>query len=146
VEIERWDEAIHNSIVRERLMATLSGAFAVVAALLAAVGLYGLLAYAVTRRTPELALRMAMGATRGGVLRLVLGEASMLIAAGVVCGTIAAALAARWTSSLLYGIEPFDPLTFVAAPLGLLAVGLAAGAMPARRATQVDPAMALREE
>jgi predicted permease len=146
VELELWEEAIRNSIVRERLMATLSGAFAAVAAVLAAVGLYGLLAYAVARRTPELGLRIAMGATRAGVLRLVLGEATVLIAVGVVCGTAIAALAARWTASLLYGIEPSDPVVFVLAPLGLLTVGLAACAIPARRATRVDPAVALRNE
>jgi predicted permease len=146
VALELWEEAIRNSIVRERLMATLSGAFAAVAAVLAAVGLYGLLAYAVARRTPELGLRIAMGATRGGVLRLVLGEAAVLVAVGVVCGTAIAALAARWTASLLYGIEPSDPLVFVLAPLGLLTVGLAACAIPARRATRVDPAVALRNE
>jgi putative ABC transport system permease protein len=87
-----------------------------------------------------------MGATRAGVLRLVLGEAAMLIGVGVVCGTIVAALAARWTASLLYGIQPSDPVTFVVAPLGLLTVGLAACAIPARRATRVDPAVALRDE
>jgi putative ABC transport system permease protein len=87
-----------------------------------------------------------MGATRAGVLRLVLGEATVLIAVGVVCGTAIAALAARWTASLLYGIEPSDPVVFVLAPLGLLTVGLAACAIPARRATRVDPAVALRNE
>ena len=101
VELELWEEAIRNSIVRERLMAILSGAFAAVAAVLAAVGLYGLLAYAVARRRPELGLRIAMGATRANILQLVLGEAAVLIAVGVVCGTIVAALAARSTASLL---------------------------------------------
>jgi predicted permease len=141
-----WGEAIDRSVVRERLMAALSAAFGIVAAVLAAVGLYGLMSYTVMRRTQEIGLRLAIGASRRSVLTLVLGEAAGLVVVGVVVGGVLAALAARSTASLLYGLDPGDPASFALAPLGLLLVGLLAASLPARRASRVDPAIALRDE
>ncbi len=141
-----WEEAIRRSLVRERLMALLSGAFAVLAVVLAAVGLFGLMSYSVARRTNEIGLRLALGATRADVRRLVATDGLRLLAWGVVAGTAVAVFAARSTAALLYGLEPSDPLTFAAAALVLLAVGLVAGLLPAERAARVDPAVALRAE
>ncbi len=146
VEFTVWDDAIRNSMVRERLMAALAAAFGLLAAVLASVGLYGLLSYSVTRRRPEIGLRVALGAPRSAVLRLVLAEAVRLIAVGLVVGTVLAALAARWSASLLFGLTPWDGPTFVAALVLLVLVGAAAACLPARRAARIDPAVALRDE
>jgi predicted permease len=146
VEFTVWDEAIRNSLVRERLMAALAAAFALVAAVLASVGLYGLMSYAVIRRRQEIGLRLAMGASRRAVLRLVLEDAMRLVMVGVVAGTALAAIAARWSGSLLYGLKPWDTGTFLSAAALLAAVGVAASCLPARRAVRIDPASALRDE
>jgi predicted permease len=126
-------------------MLLLSG-FAVLAVLLAAVGLYGLLSYVVSRRSREIGVRMALGADRTAVLRMVLQDGARLTVAGVVIGTVASAIAARALGRLLYGIGPTDPVTFAAVGVLLAIVALVASYVPASRATRVDPVVALRTE
>jgi predicted permease len=129
-----------------RASAWLAGGSAGLALLLSAVGLYGVIAYSVSRRTREIGVRMALGARRKDVLRLVLGEGARLALMGLSIGTIASLLAARWMSSLLFGVEPADRLTFVTVAVVLSLVALAACYIPARRAMRVDPMIALRHE
>ena len=138
--------SIQNSLLRERLLASLSVAFGVLAALLAAIGLYGVMSYTVARRANEIGIRIAMGAARRDVVRMVLGEASWLVATGVVAGTALALGAARFARTLLFGLEPTDATTVALAIGTLTLVGLVAGSVPARRAARVDPAIALRDE
>jgi predicted permease len=146
VEFTVWDEAIRHSVVRERLMATLAAAFGLVAAVLASVGLYGLMSYNVTRRRQEIGLRVAIGASRRVVLRLVLEDALRLVVVGILVGTALAAVAARWSASLLYGLNPWDAATFLSAAVLLTIVGVGAALLPARRAARIAPAAALRDE
>jgi ABC-type antimicrobial peptide transport system permease subunit len=122
------------------------GIFAASALLLAMIGIYGVMAYTVTQRTQEIGIRMALGAARWDVLRLISGAGLGLVACGLVVGLTAAIALTRWIDSLLYGIQPSDPLTFSAAALALLAVALFASLMPALRATRIAPARALRDE
>jgi putative ABC transport system permease protein len=126
-------------------MLLLSG-FAVLAVVLAAVGLYGLLSYVVSRRSREIGVRVALGAGRGTVLRMVLGDGVRLTLVGILIGAAGSALGARALGRLLYGIGPSDPVTFVAVAILLLAVALLASYVPAARATHVDPMVALRTE
>jgi putative ABC transport system permease protein len=126
-------------------MLLLSG-FALLAVLLAAVGLYGLLSYAVSRRSQEIGVRVALGAGRGTVLRMVLGDGVRLTLVGIVIGAAGGVFAARALGRLLYGIGPTDPVTFVAVAVLLVAVALLASYVPAARATRVDPVVALRTE
>ncbi|MGA8029494.1 MAG: ABC transporter permease [Bryobacteraceae bacterium] len=137
---------IRESLLRERLMATLSGFFGALAALLATVGLYGVVSYMVARRRNEIGIRMALGANRTNILKLVMREAGLLLAAGLVAGTALATAIARTASSLLYGLKPTDPasIAFGVVLLGLIA--LAASFLPALRASRVEPMAALREE
>jgi ABC-type antimicrobial peptide transport system permease subunit len=123
-----------------------SAAFGILAALLAAVGLYGLLAYTVAHRTSEIGLRVAIGAGRGDITRLVLGESARLVIIGVVAGMALGGWLTRWTASLLFGLQPWDAMTFSLAPVALLIIGLGAAFVPARRAASIDPATALRTE
>jgi len=137
---------IEDSILRERLMATLSAFFGLLAVLLATVGLYGVVAYSVARRTHEIGIRLALGANGGKIARMILRETLALVAIGVGAGVVLALAAARLTTALLFGLRPHDPLTLAAA-VGLLgAVALLASLLPARRAARVDPMVALREE
>ena len=129
-----------------RMAATLTSLFGAVALLLVAIGLYGLLAYAVAQRTREIGIRMALGAQASDVLRLVLREGVSLIGAGLLLGLAAAFAATRLIEAFLYGVSAHDPLTFVVVALLLLAVALLACWIPARRATRVDPIIALRCE
>jgi len=129
-----------------RTQLTLVGAFAGLALLLASVGLYGVLSYEVTQRTPEIGVRMALGAGRGDVIRSVLGRALLLTAAGTALGLAGALALTRLLASALYGVEPFDPTTFATVPVVVVAVALMATAVPARRAAGVDPLRALRAE
>jgi predicted permease len=146
VEFRIVNNSLRDSLLRERLMASLSGAFGLLAAVLAAVGLYGVMSYTVARRANEIGIRMAMGAGRRDVIRMILGETGWLIAIGVVCGTAMALAAARFARTLLFGLEPTD-LTTIAIAIALLGtIGLVAGLVPARRASRVDPAIALRDE
>ncbi len=139
-------ELVDQSLIQERLITVLSSFFGAVAALLASIGLYGIMAYAVARRTNEIGIRMALGAQKGDVIRLVLQETLLLVLSGIVLGVPAALAAARLVSSRLFGLTPADPLTITAATLLLLAVAVLAGYLPARRASRVDPMVALRYE
>jgi predicted permease len=139
-------EHISRSLAQQRLVARLASFFGLLALSLACVGLYGVLSYAVARRTNEIGIRMALGARRGDVIWLVSREALALVVAGVVTGLLASLAATRTASTLLYGLEPDDPPTIAAATLLLLAVAALAGYLPARRAARVDPMAALRDE
>lgn len=137
---------VDDSLSQERLVALLSGFFGVLALLLAGLGLYGVTAYSVSRRRAELGIRMALGSAPAGVLRLVLARVAALVAVGVVSGALLAWGLSRLVASLLYGLSPQDPLTFAGGATLLVAVGVAAGWIPARRASRIDPATVLREE
>jgi putative ABC transport system permease protein len=113
---------------------------------MSAVGLYGVMSYLVTLRTQEIGVRMALGARRSDVLRLIAGRAVVLAAAGAAAGTLAALALARWLASLLYGIGALDPAAFTLAPLLLALAAAAAAGVPAWRASRVDPMSALRRE
>jgi ABC-type antimicrobial peptide transport system permease subunit len=131
---------------QEILFARLSGFFGVVALLLAGVGLYGLTAYMVVRRTGEFGVRMALGARPRQVLSLVLRESLALVTAGIVLGLAAAYAASGVVASMLFGLSAADPVTYGVVPLILVAVALVASLVPARRATRVNPVVALRAE
>jgi putative ABC transport system permease protein len=137
---------LESSLISERMMATVASAFGVLALGLAAVGLYGLLAYWVNRRTHEIGIRVALGALRGQVVRLVLGDAVRMLALGTLIGIPAAWLLARSMASLLWGLEASDVPTFAGAVALLVAAGLLAAWIPARRAARVNPVVALRAE
>ncbi|HXV86045.1 MAG TPA: FtsX-like permease family protein, partial [Gemmatimonadales bacterium] len=138
-------DQVNAALVQERLVAMLSGFFGVLALLLAGVGLYGITAYSVNRRRGELGIRMALGAAPGSVVHLVLGRVGTLVGLGVALGGAASWFAAPLVRALLYGLEPRDPTTLLAAAGTLIAVGLLAGWMPARRAAVIDPVETLRE-
>jgi ABC-type antimicrobial peptide transport system permease subunit len=135
---------------RERLVASLSSIFGLVALVLAAVGLYGLMAFAAVQRTGEMGLRMALGAERGTVVRMVLGEAMVLVGLGLAIGIPAALIAGRLASSqlsgLLFGLSATDAATLSGAALLLAAVAALAAYLPAQRAARVDPMVALRTD
>jgi ABC-type antimicrobial peptide transport system permease subunit len=133
-------------VSRERLVAVLAFSFGALTLLLAALGLYGVLSYGVARRTQEIGVRMALGAKRWEVLGMVLGQSARLAIAGLALGLIAAAASARYISGLLFGVEPFDPATFIVVLATFAIVTMLAAYVPARRATAVDPVIALRSE
>ena len=138
--------SLQQSLAYRRFITGLLGAFALPAVVLAALGIFGVVAYLVTQRSREIGIRMALGAQRGNVLALVLAEAMRLTGVGVLLGTLGAIATTRWLSSELYEISATDPLTFVLAALTLVGVGLCATAIPARRATAIDPARTLQSE
>jgi len=140
------DHLLARSFAGRQFSLALLAAFAVVALLLAAVGIHGVMAYAVSRRTREIGLRMALGARTEDVLRLVLGQAMMVTVIGVAAGTGGALALRQLVSSMLYGVTPGDPATFAAVAVLLATVALAAAYAPARKAARVDPAVALRSE
>ncbi|HEU4628479.1 MAG TPA: ABC transporter permease [Gemmatimonadaceae bacterium] len=142
--VETLDATLAGTMAPQRFNALLLGGFAVLAVLLAAVGLYGLLSYGVTQRARELSVRVALGATRGEVIRLVLGRSLRLLVIGTALGLAGSLALTRVLASLLFGVQPTDPLTFGAVTLLLLAVALLASYLPARRAARADPARALR--
>jgi ABC-type antimicrobial peptide transport system permease subunit len=137
---------IAESLQRDRLMAVLAGTFGVLAAVLAAIGLYGVIAYMVARRQNEIGVRMALGADRASVIRLVLREAMMLLAAGLGIGIALALWAGQAAAKLLFGLKPNDAATFAASALLLAISAAGAGYIPARRASAMDPMDALRVE
>jgi ABC-type antimicrobial peptide transport system permease subunit len=145
-EVETLTTQIAASLQRERLLATLSSGFGLLALLLSCLGLYGILSYAVARRTNEIGVRMALGADRRDVLWLVLSDALRLVLIGAALGVPAALAASRLVASQLFGISAADPGAIVEATLALLAVAAVACYLPARRATRVDPLVALRCE
>jgi predicted permease len=140
------EQQIAESIGTERLFAGLVSAFGVVAALLAAIGLYGVMAYAVARRTVEIGIRLALGARRATVQWLILRQSLWMVALGLAIGIPAALGLTRFVQAKLYGVQPTDPVSFVAAALAITAVGAVAAWIPARRAARVDPIQALRNE
>jgi predicted lysophospholipase L1 biosynthesis ABC-type transport system permease subunit len=137
---------IDRSLAKERLIARILTAFAMLALLLASVGLYGVLGYFVTRRTHEIGIRLALGATRANILRSVLRESWTLVAIGVAIGIPAALVVTRVLSTLLFGVTPSDPWVLGGAAACLFAVALVAASQPAWRAVRVDPLVALRYE
>jgi ABC-type antimicrobial peptide transport system permease subunit len=146
IEFRSLSKQLEDSLQRERLMASLSGAFGLLAALLATLGLYGVISYMVARRRKEIGVRIALGADRGRVIRLVLGEAGLLLAVGLVIGALLAFWAGRAAATLLFGLQPHDPVTMIAAMALLAVVALASSYLPARRAAAVEPMVALRDE
>ena len=137
---------VDESLAQERLISALSGFFGLLSLLLAAIGLYGILAYAVSRRTREIGIRIALGARPGAVLRMVLRQGLILTLLGVGIGLATSFAATRLLESQLFDVTPTDPVTFVVAPILLLTVALLACIVPARRATNVDPLIAIRQE
>jgi predicted permease len=137
---------VRESLVRERLMATLSGFFGALAGLIATIGLYGVMSYMVARRRNEIGIRMALGAARSDVVRMVMREAGLLLIAGVIVGTVLAIAAARTAATLLFGLHPGDPATLAMAAGGLGLVAMLASYLPALRASRLEPTEALREE
>ncbi|HVB37876.1 MAG TPA: FtsX-like permease family protein, partial [Vicinamibacterales bacterium] len=137
---------VSESLFAERMVAALSLIFGLLATLLAAIGLYGVMSYSVARRTREIGIRMALGAERGSVMWLVLREVTLLVTLGVAIGLPVALLASRLVQSQLFGLSATDPVAMIGAAVVLVVVALAAGYLPARRATTIDPMLALRYE
>jgi putative ABC transport system permease protein len=131
---------------RPRVFTLLLTLFAIVALVLASVGIYGVIAYSVAQRTKELGLRMALGAQRGDVFRMVLGRGMLIALAGIGIGLVGAFVLTRFLSGLLFGITPTDPVTFVLVSLSFSVVAFLAIYLPARRATKINPMEALRHE
>ncbi len=140
------EEQIDHSLLRERITALLSAFFGGIALLLAAIGLYGLMAYSVTRRSREIGIRIALGAQRSAVLWMILRETLVLAIIGLAIGLPCAITASRLIASMLYGIGANDPATLIAVALLLMGVAALAGFIPARRAMRLDPMAALRHE
>jgi len=146
IDLRTQQEQVEASMQFERLFASLTAGFGVLALALACVGIYGVMAYSVANRTNEIGIRLALGAQPGQVRGMILRESTWLALAGIVVGVGAALALARVVKSMLYGIQPYDPVTFGAGVLILMAVALAAGWVPARRAAGVQPMEALRHE
>ena len=144
--VKTLTQQVQESLVEPRMIAWHASLFGLLALLLASVGLYGLIAYSTMRRTGEIGIRMALGADRADVIAPILGEALRLTAIGVVIGLALEVAAGRAASSMLYGVSAADPLTIVGASLLMLTAAALAGFLPARRASKVDPMVALRYE
>jgi putative ABC transport system permease protein len=140
------DQLVANRISRPRMYAVLLGIFAAVAVALAAIGIYGVLAYSVAQRTREIGIRMALGARRAAVMRLVLGQSLVWTFAGISLGLAGAAVLTRYLDRMLFGLTRLDPATFAAVSVLFGLVAALASYVPARRATRVDPSIALRSE
>jgi putative ABC transport system permease protein len=145
-EVRTLDEFLASAVSQQRLSMLILALFAGIATLLAAVGIYGVMAYAVSQRSHEIGIRMALGAEPGDVLRMVVGDGMRLAGVGLVLGIAGSFIAVRYMESQLYGVKATDPLTFVGVAAGLAIVAFAACYFPARRATRVDPLVALRYE
>jgi putative ABC transport system permease protein len=141
-----FDTWIQQSLLRERLMATLSGLFGILAAVLTAVGLYGVISYNVARRTSEIGIRIALGAGRRRVIALIFRETAVFLVIGLSAGTILGLIAGRSAATFLFGVTPNDPLTLAMAGIAIAFVAAAASYLPARRASAVNPVTALRQE
>lgn len=138
--------AITDGLKRERLLAMLSGFFGALAALLAMVGLYGVMSYMVARRRNEIGIRVALGASRAQIASMIMRETARLLVIGALAGAMLALVAGRAVESLLFELKPYDSVTLLASIALLMSVGAAAGFLPARRAVRVDPVNALRYE
>jgi putative ABC transport system permease protein len=145
-EVQSMAQVVGRSLWRQRLQGQVLGVFAALALLLAVVGIYGVISYAVANRTRELGVRLALGASRAQVLGLVLRQGARLALGGVAIGLAAALALTRVVASLLYGVPPLDPLTFALVPLVFGAAAVLASLAPARRATRVDPLIAIRND
>jgi predicted permease len=143
--VSSMNDVLDRSLASHRFSADLVGAFAGLAVLLASIGIYGLLAYMVGQRSREIGIRMALGAQRDDILRMFLRKGVALVGVGIVAGLVVSASTASMMASLLYGVRPHDPAVFLIVPLLLFAVAVLASYLPARRATKVDPMIALRE-
>ena len=144
--IKTLDEYVSDSIVGTRFEALLLGTFGVLAFLLTAVGLYGVISYTVVQRTREMGIRIALGADRIAILGMVVRNGTLLACTGALIGLAAAFILTRLMAGLLFGVGPTDPLTFLCVPVALIAVAVLASYVPARRAAKVDPMVALRYE
>jgi len=145
-DLNSMDQRLYDSLARRRFAMLLLGLFAVIALILAAIGIYGVMVYSVNQRTHEIGIRMALGAQRGNILKLVIRQALILASVGTAIGLTGAFALTRIMSSLLYGVSATDPFTFVITPLVLGSTALLAAYVPARRAAKVDPMVALRCE
>jgi predicted lysophospholipase L1 biosynthesis ABC-type transport system permease subunit len=139
-------ELIREELWGARMGAALLAVFGLLALILASIGIYGVVAFSVSRRTSEFGIRLALGARPSDVLRLVLGQTLTLVVAGALIGITGGLIVTRMVASLLYGVSAVDPATFIGMPLLLLLVALMASYLPARRATKIDPMIALRHE
>jgi len=137
---------VHTALSQDRLLAMLSGFLGGLALLLAGLGLYGVTAYAVSRRRIELGIRLALGATPASVIRNVLSKATILVSAGAIGGAVLSLWASQFADSLVYGVSARDPATFIGAVLVLASIAIVAAAFPAWRAGAIDPAVTLREQ
>jgi ABC-type antimicrobial peptide transport system permease subunit len=146
VNMRTMDDVFSQSVVRPRFLAQLLTIFGALALVLAAIGTYGILSYAVTERRHEIGIRMALGADRGAVLGMVLGQGMRVTALGLVVGIIGSLLLTRLVSTLLFEVKPTDPVTFLAVAVFITIIAALACLVPARRATRVDPMVALRDE
>lgn len=146
IQFTSFHTLVRQGLLRERLMATLSGFFGLLAAILAMIGLYGVISYMVLRRRNEIGIRMALGANRSNILGLIMREAAVLLVIGAAIGTILALFGAKSASALLFGLQPRDPLTLLVAIGGLAMVAMLASFLPAQRASTIDPMQALRDE
>jgi putative ABC transport system permease protein len=144
--VRTMEDVVASSVAQRRLTMLLLTVFAGAALLLAAVGIYGVIAYSVTQRTQEIGIRMALGADRGHVLRMVIRQAVLLAGVGIIAGGAGAFLLTRLMKGLLFNVGPGDPLTFAAVSAVLAGVAILASYLPGRRATRVDPVIALRAE
>ena len=139
-------QQVAQSVRKARFTVLLVGAFAAAALLLGAIGIYGVMSYLVGQRMQEMGIRIALGASTGGVIGLVVGRAARMAGIGALIGIVAAVFAARSLGSLLFGVSATDPLTFVGVPLVFLGIAVLASYAPAYRATRVDPVRALRAD
>jgi ABC-type antimicrobial peptide transport system permease subunit len=144
--VETLDERFSRAVAPRQFNVWLVGLFALVALVLAAVGIYGLISEAVANRTAEIGVRMALGAGRLQVMRLVAGRTVLISCVGLAAGMAATTVLTRWLGSMIFGVEPLDPPTLAAVPLVFAAVGAIAALVPVRRATRIDPVKALRGE
>ena len=146
MDIQIFQQTISETLVRERLLAALSGFFGLLAALLASIGLFGVLAYQTVRRRNEFGIRLALGATHGQIMHLVLKDAAVLVSVGLIAGACGSLALAQAATPLLFEISGRDPLRIAGAGIALAAAAAAGCIVPARHAARLDPMSALRDE